>query len=226
MSNANEPNAELPSEPACESSDASAEFFAPAQFPAYILCGGNSVRFGSNKARVPIDGQPHLLRLAKSLRSQGHETHFVADSSDRYLDLGLATIVDAQPESGPMAGLISAVKHRASHYGSGWLLLLSCDQLRWKPQYFQWMVERVKPDAVAVTYQETSLQPIPGLFHTRIESIAETALANRQLSLKRMLESSREVVSIEQNENPRDWCFNSNAELNALLDKLQQEFKL
>lgn len=226
MSNADEPNTQLPGELSCESGDVPASVLTAAQFPAYILCGGNSVRFGSNKARVSIDGQPHLLRLAKSLRHQGHETHFVADSSDRYLDLGIATIVDAQPESGPMAGLISAARHRDSHYGSGWLLLLSCDQLRWKPEYFQWMAERVKPEAVAVTYHSTSLQPIPGLFHTRIKSVAEAALANSQLSLKRMLESGGEAVSIEQSENPRDWCFNSTAELNALLDKLQQEFKL
>jgi len=226
MQNADEPNAKSPSEPSSESPTECSTGFDPAHFPAYILCGGQSVRFGTDKARVRIDRQPHLLRLAKSLRSQGHETHFVADCEDRYKDLGIVTIVDVQPKSGPMAGLVSAAQHRATYYGSGWFLLLSCDQLRWQPKYFRWLADRVKADLAAITYCDPDIQPIPGLYHTRIEAAAEAALALQQLSLKRMLESSNAAVLIEENENPRNWCFNSEAELNELLDKLQREFEL
>lgn len=212
MQNADEPNTKIS--------------IGPASFPAYILCGGQSARFGTDKARVRIDRQPHLLRLAKTLRNQGHETHFVADSNDRYKDLGIATIVDLQPESGPMAGLVAAAQHRQSYYGSGWLLLISCDQLRWQPNYFQKLADRVTSDRAAITYGDPAVQPIPGLYHTRIETTARVAIEQRQLSLKRMLESSDAAYSIEASDNPRDWCFNTKAELNALLDRLQQEFEL
>jgi molybdenum cofactor guanylyltransferase len=197
-----------------------------ADFPAYILCGGKSARFGTDKARITIDRQPHLLRLAKSLRKQGHETHFVSDRVDRFKDLGIATIVDAKPECGPMAGLVAAARHRESYSGGGWFLLLSCDQLRWQPKYFHWLAECITDRLNAVTYGDPFVQPIPGLYHTRIEAIAEAALAARQLSLKRMLESDEMSLAIEKSENPREWCFNSKAELNQLLEKLQQEFEL
>ncbi len=226
MQNTDETNAKLPSDQSSESCTESSLSFDQLQFPAYILCGGQSVRFGTDKARVRIDHQPHLLRLAKSLRNQGHETHFVADSIDRYKDLGIATIVDVQPKSGPMSGLIAAAKHRASYYGSGWFLLLSCDQLRWQPKYFHWLASHVRANLDAITYRDPRIQPIPGLYHTRIETAAEKALVVNQLSLKHMLESSKAAVSIDENENPRDWCFNSQAELNSLLDKLEQEFEL
>ncbi len=224
MQNTDAPNDPLPGKSSSESCVESSINCDPANVPTYILCGGQSVRFGTDKARVRIDHQPHLLRLAKSLRSQGHETHFVSDSVDRYKDLGIATIVDLQPESGPMAGLISAAKHRETCYGVGWFLLLSCDQLRWQPKYFHWLAGRAQADLEAITYRDPFVQPIPGLYHTRIQGAAENALANHQLSLKRMLESSHAVVSIEESENPRDWCFNSQAELDALLDKLQREY--
>ena len=124
-----------------------------------------------------------------------------------------------------MAGLVSAAKHRANHYGSGWFLLLSCDQLRWQPKYFQWLANRITAKLTAITYGDPFIQPIPGLYHTRIEATAESALAAKQLSLKRMLELDDSSLAIEESENPRDWCFNDAKELNALLDKLQQEFE-
>lgn len=226
MQNSNNPSPEPLGKPSDESAADADRRCDPVDFPAYILCGGKSARFGTDKARVRIDRQPHLLRLAKSLRKQGHETHFVADHYDRYKDLGIATIVDAQPESGPMAGLLAAARHRASYRGSGWFLLLSCDQLRWQPQYFQQLASRITTDLAAITYGDPSVQPIPGLYHTRIETAAADALSAKQLSLKRMLEVGDSTLTIEESDNPRDWCFNSTAELNVLLDKLQQEFEL
>lgn len=226
MQNPNDPHTKSFDEPSSESQSGAPSRCEPVDCPAYILCGGKSARFGTDKARVRIDRQPHLLRLAKSLRKQGHETHFVADHHDRYRDLGIATIVDAQPESGPLAGLLAAARHRASYSGGGWFLLLSCDQLRWQPQYFQRLASRITANLAAITYGDPSVQPIPGLYHTRIEPAAAAALSAKQLSLKRMLEIGDSTLAIEESDNPRDWCFNSTAELNVLLDKLQQEFEL
>ncbi len=196
-----------------------------ADIPAYILCGGQSARFGTDKARVWIDSQPHLLRLAKSLRKQGHETHFVSDREDRYEDLGIATIVDVQPKSGPIAGLIAAAKHRAKHLGSGWFLLLSCDQWLWKSGYFQTLANGIQDHRIAITFRDNLVQPIPGLYHTKIEAHAASLLAAGQLSMKRMLESLDAAFSIEAEDNPRDWCFNNPDELKVLLDRFATEFE-
>jgi molybdopterin-guanine dinucleotide biosynthesis protein A len=197
-----------------------------AQCPAYILCGGQSARFGADKARVRIDRQPHLLRLADELRSQGHETRFVADREDRYRDLGIAAILDAAPECGPLAGLVSAIEHRATHGGAGWLLLISCDQLQWLAKYFRCLAGRARDARWAITFCDPLLQPIPGLYHTRIHAAAHAALTRRQLSLKKLLESLAPLVAaVEEDENPRDWCFNSVAELQQLLHKLSLKYE-
>ncbi len=50
---------------------------------AYLLAGGKSSRFGSNKALVTIDGQPLLLGLIASLKNTEHQVHVVADRVDR-----------------------------------------------------------------------------------------------------------------------------------------------
>jgi len=176
------------------------------------------------------------------LNDQGHKVHFVAGRKDRFLDLGIQAIVDAQPECGPMAGLVSAAQHciAAQHFianqdcvanqaatqNTGWFLLVSCDQLYWQSTYFHALAKRVNQDLMAITYCDPELQPIPGLYHTQIEALASQALAQRQLSLKRLLESLNEaVVSFNDPENPRAWCFNSETELKALLGPLGLKFE-
>ncbi len=190
--------------------------------PAYILCGGQSARFGTDKARIKINGRPLLVQLASRLRELGHAVYFVADQSDRYADLNISSIVDAQAACGPMAGLLSAARHRAGQ-AEGWFLLLTCDQLHWQQSYFQWLANHARPELAAITYSDELIQPIPGLYHSNIASSVTTSLASRQLSIKHLLESLGDsVVTIEPANNPRAWCFNTPAELHNLLGKLGQ----
>jgi len=106
-----------------------------AQCPAYILAGGQSARFGSDKALVTVEGKPLLLHLHLSLAALGHAVQVIADREDRYAALGLTCLLDAQPQSGPLAGLMTAVRHRRSLLGEGWLLLANCDQVEWFPEW-------------------------------------------------------------------------------------------
>lgn len=197
----------------------------PANCPAYILCGGQSARFGTDKARVRINEQPHLLRLAAMLREHGHPVHFVSSHKDRYLDLGIESLVDSLPECGPISGLVAAAQHRASEQevreASGWFLLVSCDQLCWHAKYFSELTERVKNGLLAITYRDQEIQPIPGLYHSSIAAAASRVLEDGRLSIKRLLESLDEAAeSIDASDNPRNWCFNSESELRRLLDQL------
>ncbi len=164
------------------------------------------------------------------LHEQGHSVQFVSSHKDRYLDLGIESLVDSLPECGPLSGLVSAAQdrdsqHRASQNedcaDAGWFLLVSCDQLCWHAAYFSELTKRVKHSLMAITYRDLDLQPIPGLYHARIASAASQALAERRLSIKRLLESLDEASeSVDAPDNPRNWCFNSESELRRLLDRL------
>lgn len=188
--------------------------------PAYILAGGESSRFGSDKARVQIDAKPQILRLNDQLTEQGHSVHIVADRADRYIDLGLACITDAPNHSGPMAGIASALQHRQTS-GAGWCLVLSCDQTLWRGEWFTALAMQIQ-NQLALTFAfrhqngHTAPQPIPGLYHTDSEPTVRQLLSVGKYSVRDLLASvdydSQIVAS-----NPSEWAFNTTAELQTII---------
>lgn len=191
-------------------------YFSTLDCPAYILAGGQSQRFGSDKARVLIHSTPQLVQLMDQLSQQLHTVKVVADRADRYADLGIESLVDLEPDAGPLAGLATALAHRATQ-GPGWLLLVSCDQLRWKKSWFDQLCD-ISPQHLASIFEAEQLQPIPGLYHSDLSHIATTNLAHQNRSLKRLLSQVADRCHHQLVEdNPRNWCFNDPSELTSIL---------
>ncbi len=59
-----------------------------AGFDVYILAGGKSRRFGSDKARAEAKGVAVIVRVAEALASIAGTVTVVADRAGRYDDLG------------------------------------------------------------------------------------------------------------------------------------------
>ncbi len=138
-------------------------------FPAYILAGGESSRFGSDKARALIDGTPLIRRVADGLAGVCAPATAVAQNADAYADLGLCTIPDAAPGCGPVQGLLTALTHRAQSHGPGWVLLTACDTLPRNPMIYTALIDECRglpDDCGALVCRTDRWHPMPGLFHT------------------------------------------------------------
>ena len=200
----------------------------PGDCPAYILAGGNSSRFGSDKARAEVQGQPQLQRIHRQLADLGHSVHIVADRASRYEAMGLSCLVDVAAERGPIAGLARALQHRHEADGPGWLLMVSCDQLIWRQAWFDQLGHGIDASVQAAVFatQEASgpphLQPIPGLYHTDIASVVKLQIQNVELSLQGLLRCISHAP-VCTSVNPRDWSFNTMLELQRLIDKLHRD---
>ncbi len=188
--------------------------------PAYILAGGQSRRFGSDKARHPTHSGPQLLALADQLRTAGHTVSVVADRADRYIDLGITCVVDVQPDSGPLAGLAAALEHHlaASQPGprsTGWLMLVSCDQQHWQSSWYEELARHTSDAVDAAVYFDTQWQPLPALYHCDLLPPIMQRLALRQLSLHGLLDSLGErVARVSTTAPPSRWSFNTLSDLN------------
>ncbi|MCA9134425.1 MAG: molybdenum cofactor guanylyltransferase [Planctomycetales bacterium] len=203
--------------------------FAIEDCPAYILAGGKSSRFGSDKALVRVQGEVLLPRLRRQLVHQGHAVFIIADRRQRYRQLHMDCLVDQVPDRGPLAALATALQHRRGQWGAGWSLLLSCDQIEWQPDWYPQLANAAHTGLEAITFweediqQKRLLQPLPGLYHTCLLPAVETLLRDDPRgSLRQLIEGASGHSVLAQSSNPRAWSFNTTAELAQRRHLLEQ----
>lgn len=156
--------------------------------PAYILAGGASRRFGSDKARAHLDGRPLLQRLQDTLEDWGHDVTAVATATDAYADLGIRTIADRRPGLGPLAGLESALIDRRQRLDDGWLLLLSCDTVHLDQAWLAALESAIDERHHAICIRDDRWQAMPGLYHTRASATVTTLLDDDDRSMRALLD--------------------------------------
>jgi len=170
--------------------------------PAYILAGGRSRRFGSDKARALVDGAPLITALARAIAPLVASVTVVAAREEAYADLGLRTIADDVPGRGPLGGLVRAFRDAEP----GWLLLLACDWLGAREHWIGRLMKERRPDCDVVAFEGEWYEPLMALYHTRIESDARRQLSGDDASLQTLLAGVRTVgVPL-----PEDWSHATN----------------
>src|SRR5579884_3354907 len=94
----------------------------------YVLVGGRSSRFGSDKAIFPWQGRPLALRVAEQvLRAAGSVA--LVGNPEIYKHLGLPVIPDPVSGAGPLAGLAAALGHSPAEWNLG-IATSSCPSIR------------------------------------------------------------------------------------------------
>jgi molybdopterin-guanine dinucleotide biosynthesis protein A len=90
---------------------------------AYILCGGKSSRFGSDKALAMIKGKTLIEIVARELKKIFSEIVLVAEEPGKYSFTGFECITDVYPNRGPLGGIHAALKHASTEK----VFIISCD---------------------------------------------------------------------------------------------------
>lgn len=160
---------------------------------AYILAGGQSSRFGSDKARALVQGQPLLLRLVAQITTVTHlNITLVVNQPQRYADFEITTLTDLQPELGPMGGLHTALHHLVVNNQSGWILAVPCDLLEYQTVWHQHLLAKIPsaaPDIDVIAFWGDDWLPFPALYHTRLLPQITDCMQSQQRSLRKLLAS-------------------------------------
>lgn len=89
-----------------------------------ILAGGKSSRMGTNKALLPMAGEPNIQRIRNELRNAtGDSIVIVANDPEPYQFLGETIVPDRYPGKGPLAGIQSGLMASIAE----WNLVSACD---------------------------------------------------------------------------------------------------
>jgi len=153
--------------------------------PLYVLAGGNSTRFGEDKARALLNGTPLVARVVAMLEPVTASATVVADVVDKYDDLGLRTIEDRSPGLGPMGGLDAAL----ADHGPGHLLLTSCDMVTARPEWVQPLQDAAGEKGSAAYRSPSGWEPLFALCHSSLADLVQARLAGKDLSLQSLLEA-------------------------------------
>lgn len=199
---------------------------------AYVLCGGKSQRFGSDKARAPHDrhrmqeSQPQLVCLSEQLGRDGFRVEPIADRVDRFADLGIECLADRWPDAGPLGGLATALWHCQQQRSrlanlSPWVWLVNCDQWVWDSTWFSQLSTPIGAGHLASVFHSSGWHPMPGLYHAELLSMVERRLGSaggirKQFSLQGLLEElalNDRLVQVETSVPPSRFAFNTPEEL-------------
>ena len=88
----------------------------------YVLTGGRSSRFGSDKAIYPFRGKAMALWVAEAVLAHVPTVTLVGDP-DLHSSLGMPVIPDQVTGAGPLGGIVAALAHAKCE----WCLIAACD---------------------------------------------------------------------------------------------------
>ena len=169
------------------------------RLPVYILAGGRSSRFGSDKARASLHGRPLLRHVAAMLEPVAARLTVVADCCGKYDDLGLRTLADQQPGLGPLAGLHTALGDLAPE--DHWLLLCSCDAAVVRGEWLRRLIAGRSAEHDAVAFRSSRWQPMPGLYARTALPVIAHCIHGRNRSMQNLLDQLRSISLAL----PTDW---------------------
>lgn len=160
---------------------------------AVILCGGQSVRMGRDKAMLTINGEPFLSRICRLVAPRFGATIVVA-AEGQSLPL-LATTVrvvrDLIPDGGPLAGLLSglqALEEHAPEVSRFWLG--GCDAPFVSLSVIDTLLATPGDWEAVVVAEAGRIQPFGGVYRT---SVAGTVNALVESGERRLVELNRQV---------------------------------
>jgi molybdopterin-guanine dinucleotide biosynthesis protein A len=127
----------------------------------YVLAGGASSRFGQDKALIEVGGKPMLARMCELLRGVVDEVNVVAPA-EKYLSIGVKSVVDLWPGEGPLGGIVTALlKTRKSDPQCEWNLIVSCDMPFLTRQWLAYLAERALKSSAQVVLPHSAHGPEP-----------------------------------------------------------------
>lgn len=147
----------------------------------YLIAGGQSSRFGSDKRMVEFEGEPLLEKAVRLMHeSLGELPVLVGDDVMPRSDGTWRVITDARPQAGPLGGLVAAL----DDCGTDWILAFAVDMPLMKPDDLKLLVESRNDEFDALTLSiDGRPEPLAALYHSRTAPFWWHQLERGKLSL-------------------------------------------
>lgn len=189
------------------------------QVQPFVLAGGRSSRFGSDKALTEIRQQRQIDRICDTLEAQwGRKPILLCSRLTAGLHPDREALIDAIENAGPLAGVSRALGHLAADNSRpAWALIVPCDQWIWPAELTALFLSGISCSAQAIALDaDNELQPLPSLWHRSVsQTLAAAAGRAGERSLRGQL---RQLHTLRLPLPDRGWIagFNTRYELEQL----------
>jgi len=153
---------------------------------------------GENKALLRLGRLTVIERIIYSVRPLCDPVFLVADTENQYRFLGLQVYPDIHKNSGPLAGIHSAL----SHAEADWVLILSCDLPFITTQVLRLLIDKRGEQDAIVLSDNGDIHPLCGVYHKRCLKPAEESLVRAERSVQSFLRTINTLV-VDLSELPR-----------------------
>jgi molybdopterin-guanine dinucleotide biosynthesis protein A len=156
---------------------------AVAGLAGLVLCGGKSRRMGTDKALLPFEGEPLVLRVARRLGRAASPVLLAPGIRGRLGDLGYDEVGDEAKDAGALGGLVAGLA--ASPYPL--LAVVAVDMPFVSPEVVGLLARRVSDDDAAIPATKGGLEPLHAVYSVRALHALRAALDARQLGLREVV---------------------------------------
>lgn len=142
------------------------------KYTAFILCGGKSKRFGTDKALVELKGKKIVEIIAGELEKVFNKTILVTPNPEKYAFLNLECINDVFVNCGPLAGIHTALKHSVTEKN----FIISCDMPLMKSEVIKYIAEYKSDKNIIIPKAADKNQYLCGVYGNTVLPEAEKLL--------------------------------------------------
>ena len=180
---------------------------------AFILIGGKSERFGSEKWRAIINGKSVLDRIWDACM---HFEERIVIGKEKPKDFKKPFIYDQLEIQAPINGLYTAIQHTEHD----WIQLVSCDLPLIEADVFQmlWNSNAQESDIV-IPFSNNRYQVTCALYHKRTLNYLESAINENDFSLLSLIKNLK-ITKVNFNSDKRFWNMNTKKNLGEISNYL------
>lgn len=180
-----------------------------------ILAGGQSKRFGSNKAFATFHGTPLIEKVLQTMQSVFEHCLIVTNTPKEFQGWEVPVAKDVIPHRGPLGGILTGLLHAQNEA----IFITPCDTPLLHPEVIRFVVEKGREFDAAILVQGGVREYLLGLYSHRVRPVILRQLSEERLSMREFCQRIENRIWIQLE---GDYAFNVNTQRD--LEILQQHY--
>lgn len=148
-----------------------------------ILAGGQSRRMGTDKAWLPLGGQPMIARICERLRPLCDELLIVTNAAARFAGLGAVVVEDLVPGAHALGGIYTGLTLAAHDT----CFVTACDAPFLHPALVRWLLQIAGDWDLVVPRTARGLQPLHAVYRRACLPAVAAQLQQAQWDVQRLI---------------------------------------